>query len=268
MAWSQSLLAPTSPGPEDVAAAFGLIEPGDDDFVMTPQSQSYQLTDVVVTGAGWAPSSGPGGGGWGTGGSYDGNPELTINPSPGPGTMYDPGNWWDIGPTDEDEILIHVDLGREPTDEEKVTINLFAQRVGAADAFVKSLNDTEKITLRSGAQVSGADLKAMWSKLDFVIKPTGTPYVNLTTQGQVDYNGGDPLATFSFDTIKNYNFDYQGGMFLPLHEIGHLLSGGTYRDEIDANDIARAIANRFGVGTHLDTQNVIYSSQAPLLFGP
>ena len=268
MAWSQSLLAPTSPGPEDLAAAFGLIEPGDDDFVITPQSQSYALTDVVVSGTGWAPSGGgPGGGGWGTGGSYDGNPELTNNPSPGPGTMYDPGNLWDVGPTDEDEILIQVALGREPTDQERAVVEVFASRVRDADSFVKSLNDTDKITLRSGVEVTGAELKSLWAKLDFVIKPTGTSYANGTIRGEANYNGGNPIVTLNIDLIEGHSQTYEGGIFLPLHELGHLLSDTAYRDEIDSNDIARAIAARSNVGAYIYT-TVTYSSPFPLIFGP
>ena len=267
MAWSQSLLAPTSPGSENVAAAFRLIEPGDDDFVVTPQSQSYALTDVVVTGTGWAPSGGGPGGGGGTGGSYDGDPELTNNPSPGPGTMYDPGNLWDVGPTDEDEILIQVALGREPTDQERAVVEVFASRVRDADSFVKSLNDTDKITLRSGVEVTGAELKSLWAKLDFVIKPTGTTYANGTTRGESNYNGGNPVVTLNINTIAGFA-SYEAGIFLPMHELGHLHASGSYRDEIDANDIARAIAAISSVGTHLDPTRVTYSTAAPLVFRP
>lgn len=181
--------------------------------------------------------------------------------------MYDPGNGWEVGPTDEDEILIQVALGREPTDQERAVVEVFASRVRDADSFVKSLNDTDKITLRSGVEVTGAELKSLWAKLDFVIRPMGTTYANGTDRGESNYNGGNPIVTININTIESYNITYEGGIFLPLHELGHLLSGTAYRDEVDSNDIARAIAARSNVGAYIYA-TVSYSSPSPLVFGP
>lgn len=59
----------------------------------------------------------------------------------------------------------------------------------------------------------------------------------------------------------------EAGIFLPLHELGHLHASGSYRDEIDSNDIARAIAARSNVGAYIYT-TLTYSSPFPLIFGP
>jgi hypothetical protein len=162
-----------------------------------------------------------------------------------------------------------------------VVIDAYKEAINRADKAIRALADDARIKLKDGSYVTGAHLKELWAKTDFVINPKDSSYLNGTERGEAKYNGGDPVISANIDLIADYGRHSQAGLnYLVLHEVGHLTSANRAFDYVDANpqheveqmanDIARAIthAGRISIlaGTDPHTPWYGYSTPDPLVF--
>jgi hypothetical protein len=207
-----------------------------------PQGDPIVVTGTRLSGGGFSWTQSGGGGAFG---------EL---PSPGD-TPAPPGG--DTVAPDENEITITVQIYRPLTASEQQVLQNLQNAISAIDAAIRGLADNARITLYDGSIVTGAELKALWSKTDFTINPDNTYYgtTNPQNRGAAIYNGGDPQVFVNLWVLQGY--DAQPGdsglNYFVGHELGHLVNAnrthnGTTPDagaryEQMANDISRAIAN-------------------------
>ena len=169
-------------------------------------------------------------------------------------------------PADEDSIDIQIMIDRPLTDSEKVAIEKLKETIAALEAAIMALADNAVLTLPNGADVTGAELKAIWAKTDFVINDNHVTYSN-GGQGEALMAFGQPTISFNVGYLDQYD-NLVGGMnYLVAHELGHLSQAGTsfYTDQLTANDIARALLNGAGL-PYLANPGYGYTSTAPLQF--
>ena len=172
-----------------------------------------------------------------------------------------------------DQIMSIVTVRFTPNEIESQVIKAFQQQVDAVRTQINAIPDDAKIQVRNAENliigtITGAELKQVLARADFIIDPpgtvynAGTPYAN--TQGQAIYNNGDPIIRFNFDTVNGYNALSGGLNFLILHDLSYLakvvrdyyeqLANNGYSaadrnaHETLTNDIARAIARESNVG--------------------
>ncbi|WP_297800690.1 hypothetical protein [uncultured Brevundimonas sp.] len=168
---------------------------------------------------------------------------------------------------DTDSIDIDVDIGRDLTVEEKKVIEDLKAAIREVTASINSLSSTVVITMPDGSQLTGNELKELWSKTDFKIVdvPNGDPYGNNGTGGAFHQNG-DPLFVIDINGANNssnmglmgYAANGQDGLnFYILHELAHVTSAGVAKtNELGSvsedlerwtNTLATGIANAAGV---------------------
>lgn len=213
--------------------------------------------DIVVTG------KRPGGGGgwpwwdWGTGG-YDDDGGGDYDGGGGGGDTSDPPP-----PEDTDEIEVTVNIDRPLTPSEQQAVEDLEAEIAQTTETINNLDDNAQIRLENGEIVTGAELKEIWSKTDFVINEVGFTYENGTMRGEAAFNNGNPQVSYNIDIVEGFNAHAGGLTYLVLHEVGHLTQAS--RDHLDdiysdgvltdaeeaaherlANDIAAAIANSAG----------------------
>lgn len=170
-----------------------------------------------------------------------GNDWGDDNGGSGGGGGYDPGP-----PADEASIDVVVNINRPLTAAEQAAVDSLKATIAKQTAFINSLSDTAKITLPNGQQVTGAELKEIWSKTDFQINEVNTTYRNGTTRGEADYNGGDPKVGYNIDIVTGYKA-LSGGMdYLTMHELGHMTQAGRNANanlDADGNGVVSAVEN-------------------------
>lgn len=164
------------------------------------------------------------------------------------------------------------------TAEQKAAIEEFEQEVAKVDAWISNLPDNAVLRLSDGSEVTGAEVKEAWAKLDFTINPAGTTYLNGTQVGEANWNAGDPVVSFNIDYLTSQSNVAGAELgWMIGHELGHLVSdqraqldilvqGGMTADEMRqhqqmANDIAYALAQYNG--TTLDTTRYDYTNPNP-----
>lgn len=108
--------------------------------------------------------------------------------------------------------------------------------------------------LANGSLVTGAELKALWSRADFVLNENGNVYANGGILGESALNGGNPQISLNISTIVGYDNNPGGMAYVIAHELGHLTAAGQAANnarspdnEMIANDVARAISNLEGI---------------------
>jgi hypothetical protein len=265
-------------------AAFGLgrREPDTDVTVDTVLKSSLatepEPEPIVVTGTRLS----SGGLSWtqtgGGGGPADDPMGDTIKPPP-----LDEGGG---AASDESEITITVQIYRTLSASEQQVLQNLQNAIAAIDAAIRSLADNARITLYDGSTVTGAELKALWSKTDFTVNPDNTYYgtTNPQNRGAAILNGGDPQVFVNMWVLQGYaaHPDNSGLNYFVGHELGHLVNAnqthnGTISDaaaryEQMANDISRAIANLQGLAILPQTDAPEgdaydrYSTPSPLIF--
>lgn len=183
--------------------------------------------------------------------------------------------------TDEQEVTVTVNI-ENPTDEQKKAVNDYLKAIDRLDKAIRSIPDNKKVTLYDGSTVTGAELKALWLKMDFVINPD-TVFYDGQNRGAAMYNGGDPIVYMNITNLVDYNAHGESGMnFLVGHELGHLTAANRFHDgtntdagaryEQMANDISRAIAFSAGIDVLPQTNEFEndayerYSTANPLVF--
>ena len=122
------------------------------------------------------------------------------------------------------------------------------ETIAALEAAIMALADNAVLTLPNGADVTGAELKAIWAKTDFVINDNNFTYAN-GGQGEASMNFGEPTISFNIGYVDAYN-NYDGGMnYLVAHELGHLSQAGTsfYSDQRTATDKSPALLSGAGI---------------------
>ncbi len=159
----------------------------------------------------------------------------------------------------DDEAVHVIDTSAlgELTPEEQAAVDAFAAKVSEIDTEIKALDDNEVVSTPYG-DLTGAEVKEIWAKTDFVINPAGTLYDNGTTNGEANFNGGNPIASFNLDIVKAYGDLANGLNFLILHEVSHFFGpaqaflnavGGGTALELFTNDLARALGLALGLST-------------------
>lgn len=229
-------------------------------------SDVTELDEIVVTG----PGDGGGGGDWGDWGDW--------------GDYGDYGDYGDGGgsgggstdtapPPDEASVDVTDTINRPLTADEQKAVNDLKATINDVTKAINALSDASKITLPDGSTVTGLELKSLWAKTDFVINEVGTAYANGTTNGESNWNNGDPVFSFNIDLLEDYS-NLTGGMeYLALHELAHATQTGRAHNassapdnEQVANDIARAIANAGGLDILTNPGGGGYSTTAPIVF--
>ena len=185
-----------------------------------------------------------------------------------------------VADTDSIDVTVNIPPG-DLTTEQKAAIEALKASVVAATAAINALPDTAKIVFPNGATITGAELKELWAKTDFVINPEGHQYLNGTDRGEADRSTSQ--ISFNLDKLVDYyraddtpHTDNAGTNFLVLHELGHLTAANTTFDENAnnpqtavermANDIARAIAHSAGLDFLSASETIDFSTLEPMTF--
>jgi hypothetical protein len=248
----------------------------DDSFV--PQGKDYRVSnegeegeEVVVVGK-----------------RLPGNVLVWDDGNTGEPTEHPPGDGGGGGgggePTetlpDEASVDIKLNINRPLTDDEKADLEDLKKTIAALEKAIMELADNAVLRLPNGADVTGAELKVLWAKMDFVINDVGHIYGtvtdsqgnvfpgNQTDRGQANPNWGNPEISFNIDLLDEYN-DLDGGLnYLVAHELGHISQATTnyYSSEITANDIARALLNGAGLDYLENPNGGGYTPGAPMQF--
>lgn len=176
----------------------------------------------------------------------------------------------DLGVDDEapildvDDVVIENKIGRPLTEAEKQVINKLATAISSLSKAIGQLSNTSQVTMPDGSKLTGAQIKAIWGEMDFIINPAGTSYSNPTTAGQgsaVNYVTKE--VKVNIDHLAGYAaWDAPGMNYYVLHEFAHMTTGsvnlmnslsqGGWTEQERAqlerytNDIARAIGNATG----------------------
>lgn len=210
--------------------------------------------DIVVTGTRyfvelfefppWWTSSGGGGGGirydngWDGTGFYAGGGPQPPRPAV----------------TDEAVIEVRIAFDRPLTEAEQRAVEHLAQQIQKQTAAINALPDNATLRLANGSLVTGAELKALWSRADFVLNDNEHVYANGGRLGESALNGGNPQISFNIGTVVGYNDSAGGIAYVIAHELGHLTAAGQAANnarspdnEMIANDVARAISNLQGI---------------------
>lgn len=178
---------------------------------------------------------------------------------------------------DEREITITVQINRTLTPSEEQALQKLQETITAIDAAIRALASNAILVLPNGKTVTGADLKAIWAKIDFVINEN-EPYGNLSYRGEANVFGQDTQNVSANDYQISFNIHNQaldgydhreGGMnYLVAHELGHLTQWWTpnFNNEQMANDIGRAILASAGLDYLGEPEGGGYSTQAPMQF--
>lgn len=222
-------------------------EGSDPDIVVTGSR------DIIVTGtrffaeifvwpSDWISSDGVGGGfrydnGWDGDGFYGGGGPSAPQPVL----------------SDEAVIEVRVAFDRPLTAAEQKAVEHLLLQIQKQTAAIDALPDNATLRLANGSLVTGAELKALWSRTDFVLNEAKHTYDNLTMRGESALNGGNPQISFNIDILVGY--DTPSGMaYVIAHELGHLTSAGQAANnarspdtEMIGNDVARAMSNLQGI---------------------
>jgi hypothetical protein len=172
-------------------------------------------------------------------------------------------------PPDEASIDVTVKVYRPLTTDEQNAIEHLKASIASVSAAINALADEAIVTMPNGAHVTGARLKEIWAKTDFVIYDHEA-FGNNSYRGEASMiNGSDPQISFDIagDGLVAYD-KFPGGMnYLVGHELGHLTQWGTplVYSEITANDISRALLNGYGL-PYLHEATYGYTSGAPMSF--
>ena len=200
--------------------------------------------------------------------------DESTEPDTGGGAEYDP----DEVDSDVNAIEVVVNINRPLSGEEIVALEALRDSIIRVNNAISALADNEMITLPNGSQVTGRELKEIWSKTDFVINDVGIEYDNGSRRGEAEFSNGNPVISFNIDNVVNYNKHFESGTnYLVLHEVGHLTSANRAYDmlvnisqslvEQMANDIASAIAYESSLDILPASSEIMYSSGTPLVFG-
>jgi hypothetical protein len=171
-------------------------------------------------------------------------------------------------PTDENTIEILINVGRPLTASELTAIENLKVAIEAIEKAIKQLSDNAILRLPNGAVVTGAELKEIWAKTDFVINDNDVAYRNDSYRGEANMVGDDPTVSFNIGRGLDDYDNFVGGMnYLVAHELGHLTQWGTsfVYDQTTANDISRALLNGAGL-PYLANPGGGYTPNAPLQF--
>jgi hypothetical protein len=170
-------------------------------------------------------------------------------------------------PTDEAVIEISVNIYRDLTPTEQQAIDALQGSIGRITFAIHQLADNSIVTLPNGAHVTGGELKAIWSKIDFVVNADSFEYSNGTNRGQADPNYGNASVSINIGTLISYNELFGGMNYLVAHELAHISQANTtfFSDERTANDIARALLAGAAI-LYLPDPTFSYSLGAPLSF--
>lgn len=213
-----------------------LILPSD----LDPQSSSGETLDsppIIVTGQ--RINAGTGGDFFDrtAGGSEIPGPEgdtTTLEPTGAEG--------WTIPdePTDFDPPKVAAEVVEPATAEERAKVQEAAEKMTAEVARltpkINALPDDKQVRMADGAIITGAELKALWNTIDFVITNR--------TFGQGRAGAFDPnknIATFSATDALGYDRHPNGLSFALLHEVVHHSPEGRNVDMDQWNNYLRRV---------------------------
>lgn len=162
-------------------------------------------------------------------------------------------------PTDKSAVHVDVKITRPLTALEQLNIDDLNIAIREMTFNIAAINDTATLTLFNGQTVTGAELKDLWAKTDFVVNDNNTLYPNGTARSEADYNNGNPVISINLSLLGNYDALVGGMNYLVRHELAHMTNAGRYENdryysgqstnelnERIANDIAWAIAGTVG----------------------
>lgn len=175
-----------------------------------------------------------------------------------------------------------------PTQDEQRIINAFKGQINNVGSRMSKLADKKVLSVHlsdgSTKDVTGAEVKKLWSNAKFQIDPAGTPYPNGTSRGaSKDENG---VTHFAVDLLQSYapagteqSYTDKAMAYVILHDISHNTEAGTAENlwqskngtkdqygsypnnEKIANSIAKAIEIEIGLDP-LATVNYDYDERS------
>lgn len=98
--------------------------------------------------------------------------------------------------------------------------------VNAITAKIDALSDGARIQMPDGSEISGKDLKELWSNIDFQI----TDRTTFGTDRGGAYDRATGIATFNVDTVMGWDAWTGGLAFILLHEVAHSSAMGAAVD--------------------------------------
>lgn len=168
--------------------------------------------------------------------------------------FYGGGGITEPMPPDEAVITVRIAIDRPLTAPEQQALEHLLQQINKQTVAIDALPDNATLQLANGSLVTGAELKALWSRADFVLNENGHVYANGGILGESALNGGNPQISFNISTIVGYDNNPNGIAYVIAHELGHLTAAGQAANnarspdnEMIANDVARAISNLEGI---------------------
>lgn len=123
-----------------------------------------------------------------------------------------------------------------PTQDEQRIINAFKGQINNVGSRMSKLADKKVLSVHlsdgSTKDVTGAEVKKLWSNAKFQIDPAGTPYPNGTSRGaSKDENG---VTHFAVDLLQSYapagteqSYTDKAMAYVILHDISHNTEAGT-----------------------------------------
>ncbi|MHC9419455.1 hypothetical protein ACYZX9_12765 [Sphingomonas citri] len=123
-----------------------------------------------------------------------------------------------------------------PSDDEKRIIDAFKGQIDNIDSRMSKLADNKVLSVHlsdgSTKNVTGAEVKKLWSNARFQIDPAGTPYPNGTSRGaSKDENG---VTHFAVDLLQSYapagteqSYTDKAMAYVILHDLSHNTEAGT-----------------------------------------
>jgi hypothetical protein len=195
-----------------------------------------------------------------------------------------------------DAASIDIDVKVPMTDQVKADVAELRDSIAKTTEKINALSDTAKVIMPDNKVITGAELKALWARVDFVI--TGDNYGE-NRAGKVDVVNGN--ATFHVNASHLHNYaGWDGGTdFYVLHELAHATDAGVkhsgaqwdaYRAATDdslesaehyaksdwfkageayANTLAKALAQLSGLpmGAYFDAPPHLYMAATPTVSG-
>jgi hypothetical protein len=208
----------------------------------------------------------------------------------GDGNGNDSGSGGDpVNPpeADTDKINADVDFTRPLTDAEQDAVVALNTSIAQVTAAINAIGDNEKIPLVDPVtgtvigDVTGAQLKDLWSKTDFVITEdpaNGGPSYGLSygipSGAQTTNNNGNPLMEVNINFLVSQSQIVGGMNDYVLHELGHnandlyswTVVNGPVLDATE-RDINERMARAIALAVANDGQiSVIQNGEIPLIF--
>jgi hypothetical protein len=165
---------------------------------------------------------------------------------------------------DQTEISITFAPGFTPNADQLADAQSLRTTINQINAALSNLPDNAILNIPGVGQVTAAEFKQNWSRLDIIIQSPGTSYANGSGRVEIDYNNRNPIWRVNADNLAGFAGHPGGLAYVLLHEIGHtvavslldnqnanldgtMTAAETQRHERLANDITLALSKALGI---------------------